>query len=325
MKGTRNRFSIFALVVVSACGLSGCTSTSTSTSVTAPSTDKCQVGISSSASSFAATGGTGAITVSTNRDCTWSASTNASWVTIDGSRGGQGDGIVSFSVEANPSPTPRSGTFLVADQHANITQAGAACRFDLSRTADHVGSAGGHLSVGVTTISGCEWHATSSASWLTISTGQSANASGTVALDVAANTGAARVGTANIAGQTYTVSQDAAVSPTPPDPTPPPPTPPPPPPPPPPPQPPPPPPPGTSVQLDGAVSGLSGQCPAVTFQVNGTTVDADLLTRYKHGQCGDLADGTAVRVDGLTLLGGAVQAVSIELKGKDGHNDAANR
>ncbi|MEA2992351.1 MAG: hypothetical protein QOD40_1271, partial [Alphaproteobacteria bacterium] len=65
-------------------------------------------------------------------------------------------------------------------------------------------------SVAVTTTSGCNWTAASNASWITITSGSSGSGSGTAFYSVAANTGAARSGTATIAGQTFTVNQAAA-------------------------------------------------------------------------------------------------------------------
>ena len=66
----------------------GCSSTQTSLS--APTADKCQVSVSSAPSAFTATGGPGSLTITTARDCTWSISTEASWVSITGDRGRTG-------------------------------------------------------------------------------------------------------------------------------------------------------------------------------------------------------------------------------------------
>jgi hypothetical protein len=62
----------------------------------------------------------------------------------------------------------------------------------------------------VTASSGCAWTATSDASWLT--TSSSGNGNGTVTYSIAANTGAARVGTITLGGHTFTVAQQAPVN-----------------------------------------------------------------------------------------------------------------
>jgi hypothetical protein len=64
----------------------------------------------------------------------------------------------------------------------------------------------------VTTTVGCAWTASSTAQWITISSGQSGTGSGSVGFSVAANAGAARSGTVTVAGQTATVNQAAPVS-----------------------------------------------------------------------------------------------------------------
>jgi hypothetical protein len=82
-------------------------------------------------------------------------------------------------------------------------------------TTSSFGAAGGSGSVPVTAGTGCTWTATSSATFLTISAGASSTGNGTVTFAVAANTGAARTATLTIAGTTFTITQSAAVAPTP--------------------------------------------------------------------------------------------------------------
>ena len=62
-----------ALAVSGAC-------TSSSTSVTSPSAGKCQVQAASQPSSFTSGGGPGTLTISADRDCTWSVAADASWI-----------------------------------------------------------------------------------------------------------------------------------------------------------------------------------------------------------------------------------------------------
>jgi hypothetical protein len=72
-------------------------------------------------------------------------------------------------------------------------------------------SGGGTGSVGVTTGNGCAWTASESAAWLTITSGASAIGTGTVTYTAAANTtNSPRSATLTVAGQSVTVTQDAA-------------------------------------------------------------------------------------------------------------------
>src|SRR5436190_397750 len=273
-------FAAVAALVAFAC-------TSSETSVTAPTSSKCQVSVSGSPTSFGAAGGSGSLAISTPRDCTWSASVDAGWVSLSGDPSGQGDATVSYSVSANGQPAARTATVAVAGQNVQLRQDAAPCRYSLSRTTDTIGATGGSLSVGVTTLSGCNWSAASSASWIAIVSGHSGNATGAVGLTVTPNaSSSARVGEVNVAGGIYTVNQDGtgtkpSPSPSPsPSPTPPPPTP-----------PPSPGPGGQNVEFAGVVTNVSGRCPELTFTVSQWTVATDRSTKFKDISCGDVAKG----------------------------------
>jgi hypothetical protein len=334
--------SIAALAALAACS-------STQTSMTAPTADKCQVSATSTPSAFAASGGQGSLNITTARDCTWAITTEASWVAISGTRDGQGEASVAYTVSPNPVPSARSAMVMIGSQGVPVNQAAAPCTFTLNHGGDAIGSAGGRLSVDVATIAGCAWTAASDSAWITITSGQSGAASATVALSVAPNAGAARVGRVNIGGQNYTVNQDAvpvapppaapapnppapspaptptpAPSPTPtpaPAPTPgPTPSPKPSPTPAPPPQPAPkpaPPPPADTVNFDGDVAGLSGRCPSTTFTVDGQSIVTDGSTDFKKSECGDLRNGRGVSGKGTTQPDGSVKATQIQVDKHD--------
>jgi hypothetical protein len=210
----RFRFRDVAFIIALASGAASCHSAQTS--VTGPTADaKCQVTAASTPQSFTASGGTGAVSIATERDCTWTIATTASWLTLGGDRSGQGEASISYTVAANPVPTARSGSIVVGSQTVAVSQAAAPCTYSLGRAADTVGPSGGSLSVSVTTLSGCGWSATSRETWISIVSGQNGSASGTVGLNVAANPGAERVGVVNVGGQSYTVNQSASPPPPP--------------------------------------------------------------------------------------------------------------
>jgi hypothetical protein len=82
------------------------------------------------------------------------------------------------------------------------------CSYSISpSTPQSVATSGGTVNVSVTGTEGCGWSAVSNASWVTVSSGSTGTGNGSVALTVASNTGAARSGTVNIAGQTLTINQ----------------------------------------------------------------------------------------------------------------------
>ena len=87
------------------------------------------------------------------------------------------------------------------------------------------------------------------------------------------------------------------------------------------------------VHPEGVVSGLSGSCPNVTFQVNGTTVQTSATTVFDDGGCAVLANGDRVRVDALSQSDGTVLATEVEVDepnddsddDSDDDNDDSNR
>ncbi|HSL21259.1 MAG TPA: DUF5666 domain-containing protein [Vicinamibacterales bacterium] len=97
-----------AIGVTLACG-----STSTS-SINGPSATKCQVTVNGGNVSFPPQGGNGSVTVSTERECSWSAQAAAGWIHLAAS-GGQGDGTIPFTVERNVAYSARSGAIQVSN------------------------------------------------------------------------------------------------------------------------------------------------------------------------------------------------------------------
>ena len=302
-----------AIAAVGAMSASACTKTETSITAPSDAPDRCDVTVTSSANSFPSPGGKGSLTITTARECTWSVASNASWVALGGASG-QGEGTIPYTVAANPVPSPRSAAIAVGAKSVAVNQQAAPCVFSLSRVNDTIGETGGKLSVGVTTLTGCRWSAASGAAWISVASGQSGDANGTVGLTVAANAGAARVGQANIAGQTYTVSQAAAapapVPPAPPTPAPPGPTPGPPPAPAPTPNP-------RHVQFSGTITSMFGRCPSVVFTAGGKAIFVDESTDYQRSKCGDLKEDREVDGEGDVQANGVIKATTIRVSKSD--------
>jgi hypothetical protein len=85
------------------------------------------------------------------------------------------------------------------------------CTVGVSQLTANVPAAGGTVIEYVTTNPGCGWTATSSATWLGVTSGGSGSGSGSVTMTAAANVATnSRNATANIGGQTVTVTQQAA-------------------------------------------------------------------------------------------------------------------
>jgi hypothetical protein len=300
-----------AIAVVCAMFAPACTKTETSITAPTDAADRCALTATVSPNSFPSPGGKGSLTISTARDCTWSVASNAAWVALGGVSG-QGEATIPYTVAANPVPSPRTAAIAVGAQSVAVSQQAAPCVFSLSRTNDTIGESGGKLSVGVTTLSGCRWTAASAAAWISVASGPSGDANGTVGLTVAANAGAARVGQVNIAGQTYTVSQAAAPAspgPTPPAPAPPGPA--------PSPQPPAPTPGPRHVDFSGTISVVFGRCPSVVFSADGKAIAVDDSTEFRKSKCDDLKQGRDVEGEGDVQANGTIKATTIHVAKKD--------
>lgn len=156
---------------------------------------------------------TGSVSVATTSGCAWTAVSNTtSWLTITAGASSTGPGTATYAATANTQSIARSGSLTVAGQTITVTQAGA-CTFSVSPLAQSAPASGGTASATVTTGGGCSWTGVSNAPWLTVSSGSTGTATGTVGYNIAANTtGSSRTGTLTIAGQTLTVNQAAACS-----------------------------------------------------------------------------------------------------------------
>ena len=70
----------------------------------------------------AAGGEANAATVSTTSGCPWSATSNATWLSITSSSSGSGNATVNYSVAANTTTSSRNGTLTIAGQTVTVTQ-----------------------------------------------------------------------------------------------------------------------------------------------------------------------------------------------------------
>ncbi len=175
----------------------------------------CGYSISPAGQSFSPVGGSGAVNVTATAGCAWTATSNAAFIIITGGASGAGSGAVNFNVEANTSPASRSGTVTIAGQTFTVTQTGAGggCSFGITPTSRNFGSAGGASTVNVAAGAGCAWTAVSNAAFITVTGGSAGSGSGVVSFSVAANPlSSPRSGTVTIAGQTFTVTQDGAIT-----------------------------------------------------------------------------------------------------------------
>src|SRR5207249_11389732 len=135
-----------------------------------------------------AAGGNSTVNVTTQSGCAWTATSNATWITVTAGATGTGNGTVTYSTTANTGTSARTGPLTIAGQTFTVNQS-APCTFTVAPTTDAEPAAGGNSTANVTTQSGCAWTATSNATWITVTAGATGTGSGTVTYSTAANTG----------------------------------------------------------------------------------------------------------------------------------------
>jgi hypothetical protein len=170
-----------ALGLSLACG----SSSQTTVSPTSPGGTRCALQVQREPATFSPAGGAGQIRISVERECSWSARSEATWLSLSSPTSGQGAGIVPFTVLPNGDPSSRTGSIGVNDDRLQVSQAGSPCDLRVSSTHEAVEPAGGDRTVIVTASSDqCSWTASSSVSWIEIVSGHEGRGTGTVTFHV---------------------------------------------------------------------------------------------------------------------------------------------
>lgn len=171
----------------------------------------CNVSLSPANNEFGANGGSGSLTVNAPAACNWSATSDASWITVTAGASGSGPGTVTYSLAANPATDVRNGTLTVGGQTHNVRQAGRApvtCSYQLSSGEAEFGKDTATGTFSVTAPDACSWTATSNADWLVITSGAQGSGAGTVSYVVSRNEGTnGRSAAIAVADRTFAVRQ----------------------------------------------------------------------------------------------------------------------
>jgi hypothetical protein len=84
----------------------------------------CSFNVAPTSQSLTATGGTGSVTVGSGVGCSWTATSNASWITITFGSSGTQNGTVNYTVAPNGTTTTRTGTLTIAGKPVTVTETG---------------------------------------------------------------------------------------------------------------------------------------------------------------------------------------------------------
>jgi hypothetical protein len=116
---------------------------------------------------------------------------------------------VTYTVQQNVSPTPRTGRLTIAGLPFTVTQQAAnGCTYSLSPSPDYFDYTGGPDTITVSTQPGCVWSATTKTRWVTITSTPTGTGTGTFDISVQQSSlRGTRNGSIAVADQTLTVSQ----------------------------------------------------------------------------------------------------------------------
>jgi hypothetical protein len=142
-----------------------------------------------SSASLTASAQTGSVMLtSSSASASWTSSNSSNWITITNGSSGTGSRSIAYSVTANASASPRTASLTIAGLTFTITQAGPSCSYSLNPTSATVASSAGTYTVKITTTAGCAYTSTSSANWISVTSGASGTGSGTITYTVVPNT-----------------------------------------------------------------------------------------------------------------------------------------
>ncbi|HEY0426262.1 MAG TPA: proprotein convertase P-domain-containing protein, partial [Pyrinomonadaceae bacterium] len=138
------------------------------------STTACAFTVSPIAQAFPITGGSGSFAINMPAGCSWSASTNSNFVSIDSAISGTGSGAINFSVATNMSGA-REGFIEITNGVVTKSfqaQQPSGCPLSVSQSVMNIISSGGNGNITVTAGSVCSWQAQTAANWIQVTSNQ---------------------------------------------------------------------------------------------------------------------------------------------------------
>jgi hypothetical protein len=168
----------------------------------------CSYTLGSSGTSIGSAGGPASVGISALAGCSWTAVSQAPWITVSSAGTGNGSATVALNIAQNLTGLQRVGTVLIGGQAFTVTQAAQACTFNVSPTFASYTADGGSGSISISTAQTCAWNSASNASWIRVVGSPQGIGSGTSMYTVDANLlASARSSTLIIGGQIVSIAQ----------------------------------------------------------------------------------------------------------------------
>ena len=168
----------------------------------------CAYSYSPSSASIGAAGGDVTFNITTTSVCPWTATTQASWLTVTTPDSGFGNATVIVSAASNEGPSRDAGVYLNGT-YFNVHQSNG-CAFTVQPQSIVLPASGGEGEIAIATNSACFWSSSTTTGWIVLTGGTNGQGNGATSYTVQPNTtGAERLGTIVVAGVNITVRQTA--------------------------------------------------------------------------------------------------------------------
>ncbi|HEY2931036.1 MAG TPA: BACON domain-containing carbohydrate-binding protein [Acidobacteriota bacterium] len=149
----------------------------------------------------------GKFSVKVPEGCKWTAASDVSWITITAGSTGSGDGTVEYSIRPNDGTAPRNGSIFIGDKTFSVKQ-DPRCPFKLNPSNKNHDAGEEFGSFAVSVPGGCSWAAAANVSWITVVSGNTGSGDGTIAYQIAPNSGSTpRTGQIIVDGQSFSITQ----------------------------------------------------------------------------------------------------------------------
>jgi Viral BACON domain len=205
---------LLATVLMAACGDTNVSQ------VSGPDAVRCEISANPLSADVPFTAGEVRVAVRTDRDCPWTVSSNAAWLTSSPATG-QGEATLTLAVAANTEPNPRVGVITIARFTVQVSQAPAPpppppppppCHYVLSPPTRVFGDRGGSGVVELATDAHCAWSVSTATPWITVTSTTSGTGAAVITYTLVQNFGrSSRTGSITIAGQSHIVVQSGVL------------------------------------------------------------------------------------------------------------------
>jgi hypothetical protein len=169
----------------------------------------CQISVANSSLLAYGSGGVFPLSIFAPAGCTWTATPNASWVSLFGLSSASGSAGTLALVAGNGGSARSTTISFTTGQSITINQTAGSCSYGFVPSSGLAAASGGGGGANLNVGSGCAWNAVSSEPWLTISNASGSGTSG-INYTVAANPdNSNRTATITVSNAIYTLTQSA--------------------------------------------------------------------------------------------------------------------